>query len=388
MLSKPKIIIFALAATGNGISGGDRIFMEFARAWSKFADITIYTSQAGVRMAKQSHLPKVIKIQTIFIPDLLKKIFIGEYIWKIIFGIQLGLSMPIKNINLIYSASEFWMDALPAALGKLRSGRGLTWSASWYQTAPNPMQGFYGGRYRISALFYWLVQLPMKPIIEKLADKVLVNNVTETSQFGKKAVVVLGAVDTEKITEFKKSHKNFKPVPERAVFQGRFHPQKGVVEMIKIWKLVVDKLQNAKLVMLGDGPLMQDVKAQIAKFKLQKNVELRGFMFDGFEKYKVFSQSQLVVHPALYDSGGMASAEAMAFGSPCVGYALPAYISYYPEGMQKVPIDDQKAFAAAIVYLFKNGKARFRLGKKAVRMIESSWSWKMRSKQIYESIIK
>ena len=40
---------------------------------------------------------------------------------------------------------------------------------------------------------------------------------------------------------------------------------------------------------------------------LAKNIELLGFK-DGSEKYAVFKQSKIIVHPAIFDSGGMAAA--------------------------------------------------------------------------------
>ena len=50
-----------------------------------------------------------------------------------------------------------------------------------------------------------------------------------------------------------------------AVFIGRFHPQKGVLELIDIWKRVVNKKPQAKLAMIGDGPLMKKVQLKIKK---------------------------------------------------------------------------------------------------------------------------
>ena len=46
----------------------------------------------------------------------------------------------------------------------------------------------------------------------------------------------------------------------------------------------------------------------------------------------------MVVHPAIFDSGGMAAAEAMAWGLPGVSFDLPALKTYYPQGMIKNPL--------------------------------------------------
>lgn len=375
-----KFVFFALAATGEGISGGDRIFIEFARRWCKDSIVEIYTSNSGARMCKTLNMPSSVIMHPLSFGGL-------EYFKKIIVGINLGLHLKLENVAMVYSASEFWMDSLPALIVKLRLAK-IKWAAAWYQTAPNPISGFTNGRYRFSALLYWITQLPIKPFIARFADHILINNESEKRYFPKhtnKLVVVLGAVDTSLISEFKKSIKE-KSKKYEAVFQGRFHPQKGVVELVKIWRLVVDALAGAKLAMIGDGPLMDEVKSQIKLLNLEKNIDLKGYIFDGEQKYKLFSQSEIVVHPALFDSGGMASAEAMAFGLPCVGFDLDAYKSYYPEGMIKTPVGDTDMFAKNIITLLNNPALRHKIGRQAENIIYKDWSWDNRAMEILNKI--
>lgn len=293
--------------------------------------------------------------------------------------------MKIDNSDIVYSASEFWMDSLPTLILKLRFPK-ITWVAAWYQTAPNPISGFTNGRYRFSALLYWLAQLPIRPLIWWKADFALVNNELEKKVFPGKAIVVLGAVDTQKIKNFKLKINNLPKIFD-AVFQGRFHPQKGVVELINIWRMVVDKIPKAKLAMIGDGPLMDEVKKQITMNQLTNNVKLFGYVFDGDEKYRLFTQSKIVVHPALYDSGGMASAEAMAFGLPCVGFDLPAYADYYPVGMLKSKLNNLSDFSKNVSLLLKNKKQYTKLAKLAQQLVFSTMSWENRAADILKKIV-
>lgn len=389
-----QINIFAFAAQGTGISGSDRIFIEFVRRWIEKFPITIYVDKDGYEMCQRQNLPiSKIKFQKSNITN--KWGFFINYLARIFTGLKLGFSLHIEDSaeTIIYSASEFWMDSLPCVILKLRF-RKVKWVAAWYQTAPNPLKGFAEGkregRYRVSAFFYWFAQLPVKPLIAQLADFVLVNNEVEKSQFptlneNKRAIVVIGAVDVQKIEKWKSEHKNSQKIYD-AVFQGRFHPQKGVVEMIEIWRKVVDKKSDAKLVMIGDGPLMREVNSKIKDLSLEKNITLLGYVFDGDKKYKTFAQSKLVVHPAFYDSGGMAAAEAMAFGLPCIGFKLLSYQSYYPYGMIKAEIGDLDAFAKEILNLLKNQSLRIAKGKEALEMIKKSWSWDTRAKEVLEKI--
>lgn len=389
---------WSLAALGKGISGSDRIFMELARQWARKYDVVLHVWEEGYQMCLRQGLQNTtIKFEISKMNKWAKHGFFVNYFARIVEAILLGMIRKLNNkpTTIIYSSSEFWMDCLPALILKIRYPK-VKWLASWYQTAPNPLSGFAEGKrektYKLQAFAYWLMQKPIKPLISRFADFVLVNNEEEKKQFPKhtknsRTIVILGAVP---FTDIKKYLTNHRSLVTRhkfdAVFQGRFHPQKGVTELIDIWKIVREKKKDVKLAMIGDGPLMKNVKAQISNYKLEDNVKLFGYVFDGPKKYKIFSQSKVVVHPAFYDSGGMASAEAMAFGIPCVGFNLKAYKSYYPSGMIKVKVGDLEAFALKIVKFLENEKLRKKIGKEAAKMIEKNWSWSDRANEVLKAI--
>jgi glycosyltransferase involved in cell wall biosynthesis len=196
---------------------------------------------------------------------------------------------------------------------------------------------------------------------------------------------MIGAVNLELIKKYKE--KNRSTILEYdAVFQGRFHPQKGVEELVRIWKIVVNEIPDAKLLMIGDGPLMSSVRLLINDLNLNKNIILCGYVYDGDKKYKIFSRSKMVVHPAFYDSGGMAAAEAMAFGIPCIGFNLKSYNSYYPKGMIKTRTNTLNGFANEIIKVLRNEKLRKQIGKDAEGLIYKSYSWSFRSEEIIAKI--
>ena len=383
-----EFVFFSLAVTGSGISGGDRIFIELARNWSKKDIVNIYTSYQGSELIKKQKLiSKNINIE--IIPNkLLTKNFIFDYIFKIFFSIYLGITLK-KDTDYLYSSSEFLMDVLPSSIIKIRNKK-IKWISTWYQTAPNPIKGFSETnrekKYNFKALLYWLSQLPTKPLIKNFSDAIIVNNDSEKKVFpNKKTIVLIGAVPLNDIKAYTKRNRKHKKIYD-AVFQGRLHSQKGVVELVKIWKKVVEKNPNAKLAMIGDGDLRKDVENEIRKNGLNKNIKLFGYLFDGNKKFKIFSQSRVVVHPAFYDSGGMAAAEAMAFGLPAIGFDLISYKSYYPKGMLKVEQNNLTAFANAIYKLLNNKKIYNAYSVQAKKLIESNYSWEKRSSQIYNQL--
>lgn len=387
--------IFAIAALGKGLSGGDRIFIEFAKRLRLKHKVIIHLWREGWEMCQRQGLIDGVTFKLINVDRWCKLGFVPCYLARIIKAVWSAffINLETEREVVIYSASEFWMDSLPAFILKLRFPK-AKWVAAWFQTAPNPLTGFSKGKrdeiYRLSAFYHWFMQLPIKPVITNFADLVLVNNELERKQFSQldrtgRSMVVLGAVNSKEIERFISQNKNL-PKTYDAVFQGRFHPQKGVVELVRIWKLVTEQLPNAKLAMIGDGPLMKDVKLQIMRDRLQKNIKLFGWVFDGPEKYRIFAQSKLVVHSAFYDSGGMASAEAMAFGLPCVGFDLPSYKSYYPKGMVKVKIGDIESFAHMIVDLLNNKNRRNVIGSQAQKMIQQDWNWDQRVNSLLKKI--
>jgi len=392
-----KFIFFAMMAWGEGISGGDKISIELARRWAKLFPVTVYLWEEGYRMYMRQNLdPKIINFKLINMNPWKNLGFFVNYLARILAGILLSLRISLENEKntIVYCATEFWMDSLPGFILKLRFPN-ITWVTTWFQTAPNPLKGFKEGNratsYRFSALAYWLVQLPIKPLIKRFSDFVLVNNENERKQFPemnkkRKVIVVLGAVDLSLIKNLMKDIKKEEKIYD-GVFQGRFHPQKGVMELIDIWKLVVDEKSDAKLALIGNGPLMGKVKQRIDELNLQKNIVLFGYVFDGIEKYRIFSQSKVVLHPAFYDSGGMASAEAMALGLPAVGFDLTAYKSYYPKGMIKVPINNMEDFAKEILRLLRDKKTYSKIGDQAKVMISKHWSWDSRADEVLSHIL-
>ena len=166
---------------------------------------------------------------------------------------------------------------------------------------------------------------------------------------------------------------------------GRLHPQKGVLEIVDIWQKVTKKLPGALLAIIGDGQLERDLKLKIKNLKLSQNIVLFGFQ-TGNSKYNIFKQSKIVVHPAIFDSGGMAAAEAMAWGLPGVSFDLPALKTYYPQGMIKTACFDLDAFAHNIVQLLSSPSIYKTTSHEAIDLITTVWDWSKRSNKIYSEI--
>ncbi|MCD4703628.1 MAG: glycosyltransferase family 4 protein [Methanosarcinaceae archaeon] len=387
--------IIANAALGTGLSGGDRIFIELARKWAKYGhDIKIYVWEDGYEMCKRNHLENVNYI--IWNAARYKKFgFIILYIIRTITGCIGALKVQYyDNNNVVYSSSDFLPDSIPALILKLRFKNNVKWIAGFYLFAPNPLskESPYIGRNKLKGLFYYMSQLPVYWLIKRYADIVFVTSEPDVEKFitnkrsKDKIVVIRGGVDIEPSTKYLSSN-DVIPLSNRiydACFVGRFHYQKGVIELIDIWKLVCEKKPNAKLAMIGVGPLESEVKNKIATLELENNIDRLGFK-DGADKYEIFKQSKIIVHPATYDSGGMAAAEGMAWGLPAVSFDLEALETYYPLGMIKTSCYDFEIFAENIVNLLEDEEFYQKIREDAVKWAKE-WDWDKRAKTIMDNI--
>jgi len=161
---------------------------------------------------------------------------------------------------------------------------------------------------------------------------------------------------------------------------------KGVRELVDIWRQVNELKPGAKLAMIGSGPLDQELKTKAAQLGLKDAIRFCGFV-DGVEKYRIVKAARVVVHPAVYEVGGMAAAEALACGLPGVTFDHPALRDYYPKGFLKAAPNDFAAFSRNIVTLLTEPQTYARTAAEALAAGQT-WDWDARAQAILDAILK
>lgn len=388
-----RLNIIANWMQGTALSGGDRIFIELSKRWASKINIRFFVSIEGWEICRREGLKGF--NHKIWASDKFNKCgYFINYLYRTFISIVKSSRAKTVKDDIIYSSSDFWPDSIPAFIIKLGNPE-VRWIAGFYLFAAPPWQkdSPYKKRF-LTGLFYWLTQLPIYWLVQRYADMVFVTNELDVDRFitrkrGKdKIVVIRGGVDIRPSEEYLNSGK-IVPLGKRrydACFVGRFHYQKGVLELVDIWKSVCDRKPEAKLAMIGVGPLENEVRKKIAKVG-QDNIELLGFK-DGEEKYEIFKQSKIIVHPATYDSGGMAAAEGMAWGLPGVSFDLEALKTYYPKGMVKVQQGNQEEFSMKIIKLLEDKKYYEEISEEAINLIVEKWDWNKRANEIKEELKK
>jgi glycosyltransferase involved in cell wall biosynthesis len=366
-----KMLFIANNNMGTGQSGGDTIFLNFIKYWQKKIDITVFGSEESKELLKRYSLEKIKFIKT---DNATTTNFYYTEAKRTLLGIL--KIKKLKFYNFVYSVSDFYPDLFPGIYYKILHPK-TKLICGFYLFAPNPFDKkspYIQTNQFFKGFLYWLLQKISLPLVNKYADIVFVTSDPDIKYFpNKKVVVIQGGVNKAPKIKSKKIYDG--------VFLGRLHPQKGALELIDIWKHVVKQKPNTKLALIGDGALEEKIKLKIKKLKLDKNITMFGFK-TGIEKYKIFSQSHVALHPAIYDSGGMAAAEAMSTGLPGVSFDLEALKTYYPKGMIKTKCFDKKAFAKNIIKLLDDKKLYKQYSSEALSLINSVWLWPKRAKRI------
>ncbi|MCX7887937.1 MAG: glycosyltransferase [Verrucomicrobiae bacterium] len=361
-----------------GLSGGETIILNLFREWRKIPDvrITVLTDTMGRETWRRHGVecPEVLDV----VPSCENDSVFRRYLWRpwrLIRSARVRELM--RDADAVYSASDFWQDSLPAFYFKRKYPK-LRWIAGFYLFAPVPFsrESPYRGRHFFRGLFYWLMQRPVYWIVRRWADVVYVTSEPDVKRFAPKPVVVVrGGVDTSESEAYLNS-RNVIPVEQRkydAVFMGRLHYQKGALLLVDIWREVVRRRPGAKLAVIGHGPLEPEMRAKIREYGLEGNIQMLGFL-SGQPKYEGFKQSKVVLHPATYDSGGMAAAEAMAWGLPGVSFDLEALRTYYPRGMVRVSaVGDVKGFADEVLRLLQDEAHYAHQRAEALALGRESW---------------
>ncbi|GEM_PF-6092552 len=99
------------------------------------------------------------------------------------------------------------------------------------------------------------------------------------------------------------------------LFLGRFIERKRPDLAIKIFAKLHAKHPDTKLIMVGEGPMEERLRLQVAGYRLQNTVEFTGPLF-GEEKLKRYHQADLFLFPSEKEGFVLVVLEAMAAGLP------------------------------------------------------------------------
>ena len=160
------------------------------------------------------------------------------------------------------------------------------------------------------------------------------------------------------------------------LYAGRLDYRKGVLDLAESMKTVTESIPNAKLAIIGEGPLLSSIIRKVADLGLQKHIELKGFM-NHKELLDVSLRASIFVHPSYYEGLPTSLLEAMACRLAVVATSVRGNVDIVKHGETGilVPPKAPESLGRAIVYLLEHPDLRQKLAKNARRFVEEMFTW-------------
>lgn len=137
------------------------------------------------------------------------------------------------------------------------------------------------------------------------------------------------------------------------VYVGRLSHEKGVMRLLRIWKLVAKQMPDYSLHIYGDGNERGEMEEYIRKSHLGR-VVFKGFSSD---LESMYTHADLCLMTSDTEGFGMVLIEAMYYGVPCISFDCPiSPKEIIADAGVTVPCFDEDAYANSVVELLKNKK--------------------------------
>jgi len=159
------------------------------------------------------------------------------------------------------------------------------------------------------------------------------------------------------------------------LFVGRFEPRKGVLDLLKAYRILRRTGVDCRLLLVGGGPQEREARRYVATRRLQ-GVEFLGRVSDD-EKSQLFRTADVYVSPATgRESFGIVLLEAMAAGAPIVASDIHGYKGVVRRGREALLVQpkDHKDLAVSIGRLLRDRDLAAEMSASGLRRAEE-FSW-------------
>ena len=106
---------------------------------------------------------------------------------------------------------------------------------------------------------------------------------------------------------------------KRLVSVGRLSPEKGFMDLLKIYKILHKKYPDWTLDIIGDGSEKENLEKYIIENKLEEKVILHGFRNKEYIN-EILQESSIYLMTSYTESFGIVLIEAMSHGIPCIAF--------------------------------------------------------------------
>ncbi len=154
---------------------------------------------------------------------------------------------------------------------------------------------------------------------------------------------------------------------------GTFTHAKGF-DMIPAVASIVNKEIGAKFILVGDGPLLSEIKREVSLLDLNEEVRFIGRKTLR-ETALYYRAADILLHPARYEGYGLVALESLAAGTPVVATNTGGLRDVVRDGIDGFLVKrDPQEFAFKIIILLRNKDMRNKMGEEGrKRALKRTW---------------
>ena len=156
---------------------------------------------------------------------------------------------------------------------------------------------------------------------------------------------------------------------------GRMVYEKGIQHLVAAMPKILDNYHDAKLVIVGKGGMIDDLRAQVHSLGIDQKVYFAGFI--NSRKAPIYQCADIAVFPSTYEPFGIVALEAMLAGVPTVVSdvgGLGEIVQHGVNGMKSYA-GNPNSIADSILTLLYNPELCANVTKKAKQEVKDNYSW-------------
>ena len=156
---------------------------------------------------------------------------------------------------------------------------------------------------------------------------------------------------------------------------GRMVYEKGIQHLVAAMPKILDNYHDAKLVIVGKGGMIDDLRAQVDSLGISQKVYFAGFL--NSRKVPIYQCADIAVFPSTYEPFGIVALEAMLAGVPTVVSdvgGLGEIVQHGVNGMKSYA-GNPNSIADSILSLLYNPELCANVTKKAKQEVKDNYSW-------------
>jgi glycosyltransferase involved in cell wall biosynthesis len=169
------------------------------------------------------------------------------------------------------------------------------------------------------------------------------------------------------------------------IMNRSFKPVYGIEYFLKALPMVWEKVPDVYVLLIGSGPLENELRKIVKKLNLEPIVKFMGEVSNE-EMPAYLNASDLFVSSSLSDGTSLSLLEAMACGLPVVVTDVPAIVEWVADGENGlvVPRKSVEELAEAIIHLLKNEDIAIEMGKKNLEIAKERADWNKNFRKLEE----